>query len=68
MKPTFEVYKVNILKQMDSDLMQLKRNYKLKPVFHGQVRDFFVKYIKFSELKFIHGDIKPRVALQNLLI
>ena len=75
MKPTFEVHYITIWQQMDSDLMQLKRNYKLKPLFYGQVRDFFVKYINISRvsgevsrLQFIHGDIKPRVALQNILI
>ena len=66
MKPTFEVHHIIILELMEMDLMHLKQNYMLDPGFYGQVRDFGVNWINNGWL--LHGDIKPRVALQNLLL
>ena len=67
MKPTFEVHHIVLYELMEMDLMHLKRNYMLDPGFYGQVRDFCVKWIN-NGYTYIHGDIKPRVALQNLLL
>ena len=67
MKPTFEVHYIVILELMKMDLMHLKRNYMLDAGFYGQVRDLCVNWIN-NEFSISHGDIKPRVALQNLLL
>ena len=66
MKPKFEVYAVHLYERMDMDLMQLKRENKLSDDFYTQLRQFFIDYLEAAkEAAFIHGDIKPRLRLDN---
>ena len=66
MKPVFEVHAVFVMEKMDLNLMELKRSHNVEDDFYFQLRDFFVCYLQKAEADdFVHGDIKPRVALKK---
>ena len=68
MHPSFEIYTIYIMEQMDMNLMEFRRNGEMDDDFNNKLRNFFVEYLKTTQkFSIVHGDIKPRLELKKLL-
>ena len=69
LEPRFEVHALFVSVKMDLNLKELKRSNELVLGFYRQLQDFLFSYLKTTRSYWmIHGDIKPRLALERILI
>ena len=67
MHPSFEIYAVYIMEQMDMNLMEFRQNDEPDHDFYNKLRNFFVEYLKVARSSnIVHGDIKPRLEQKKL--